>query len=146
MSNNSSQVGTIGRESHRTGTLRLHERIGQDLKERFGGQIVEHKLPNFSPDCVIHNDDRIAVIDISTGDPTLPLPASANTRMLNLKDGAAKLGLPGVVVPVLVTNYLIDDADRQELESGGIKIVRVLGPSYNSKALSDQLEGIIARA
>jgi hypothetical protein len=144
MPNNLSPIGTIPRESPRTGTLRLRERIGQDLKERFGGQIVEHQLPDFSADCVIHNDDRIAVIDISTGDPTLPLPASANTRMLNLKDGAAKLGLPGVVVPVLVTNYLLDPSDRKELESGGIKVIAIKGPTYDSKALSDQLDGILA--
>jgi len=122
----------------------LHERISEDLKEKFGDRFVEYNAHGFAPDFVIRNDDRVAVIDIRTGDPTSPLPASANTRMLNLKDGAAKLGLPGVVVPVLVTNYLLDPSDRKELESGGIKIITVKGPTYDSKALSDQLEGILA--
>lgn len=145
MDKSSSQPAVgLPRGSRRTANQPLHERIGEDLKTKFGEQIVEHRVPDFSPDFVIHNDDRIGVIEISTGDPTLPLPASANTRMLNLKDGAAKLGLRGVVVPVLVTNYLLDPSDRKELESGGIKIIAIKGPSYDSKVFSDQLEGILA--
>jgi hypothetical protein len=137
-------MSNLSRESRRAGLQPLRERIGDEVKAKFGARIVANRVADFAPDFVIHSDDRIGVIDISTGDPTLPLPASANTRMLNLKHGAAKLGLRGVVVPVLVTNYLLDPSDRTELEAGGVKIITIKGPTYDSKALSDQLDGILA--
>ncbi len=127
-----------------TAALPLHERISGDLKAKFRDRFVECNARNFAPDFVIRNDQRVAVIEIKTGDPSLPLPSSANTQMLILKDDAlTKLGFQDVV-PVLVTNYQIDDADRKELETGGIKIITIQGSTYDSKALSDELEAIVA--
>lgn len=126
------------------GSARLHERISEDLRAKFRDRFVESKARDFAPDFVIRNDQRVAVIEIKTGDPSLPLPSSANTQMLILKDNAqTKLGFRDVV-PVLVTNYLIDDADRKELEIGGIKVIIIQDPTYDSKALSDKIEGIVA--
>lgn len=144
MSSNYIRFGGSARGSRGAGEFRLHERISEDLKMKFHDRFVECNARDFAPDFVIRNDQRIAVVEIKTGDPSLPLPSSANTQMLILKDNAlTKLGFRDVV-PVLVTNYLIDEADRKELEAGGIRVVSIQGSTYDPKALSDELEGIVA--
>jgi hypothetical protein len=92
---------------------------------------------------VIAQGQRVAVIEIKTGDSTLPLPSSANAQMLILKDGARTRFEGAEVVPVLVTNYLVDDADRKELKDGGIQLLTIQSSTYDSEALSAKLEQIL---
>jgi hypothetical protein len=124
----------------------LRDRIGEDLKANFNERLIDCVSFDFAPDFIVRDGNRVAVIELKIGDPTFPLPASANVQMLNLKDGALKRGLSQRIVPVLVTNYQVDDADRRELESGGIRLFTIEGSNYNGKALSAQLNGIMAAA
>jgi hypothetical protein len=129
-----------------TGPLGLRDRIGEDLKANFTERLLDCVSSDFAPDFIVRDGDRVAVIELKIGDPAFPLPASANVQMLNLKDGALKRGLSQKIVPVLVTNYQVDDADRRELESGGIRLFTIEGANYNGKALSAELNGIMAGA
>jgi hypothetical protein len=115
---NQSNVVSSARRSAPTRSLRLRERVNQDLTDKFRDRFVQCATRDFSPDLVIAQGQRVAVIEIKTGDSTLPLPSSANAQMLILKDGARTRFEGAEVVPVLVTNYLVDDADRKELKDG----------------------------
>jgi hypothetical protein len=142
MSSESIGVARSARGSYEVGPLPLHERLSKDLDGKFR-DLAEYKTSEFTPDLVIRIDQRVAVIEIKTGDPTLPLPSSANAQMLILKD-AAVTSLGAVeVVPVLVTNYRIDDADREELENTGIKLIEIDGPKYDSNTLFSKIEEVV---
>jgi hypothetical protein len=142
MSSESSGAAHSARGSYEAGTLRLHDRLSKDLAAKFP-DLAEYKTYEFSPDLVIRIGQRIGVIEIKTGDPTLPLPSSANSQMLILKDDATtKLGTTEVV-PVLVTNYRIDAADREELDNAGIKLIEIQSPQYDSASLFSKIQEVV---
>jgi hypothetical protein len=104
----------------------LHERISVDLAGKYN---VDQSITGLSgSDLVIRDGSRIAVVEVKTGDPNLPLPSSTASQMQMLTfDARNKFNAAEVeeVFPVLVTNYQVSPADRQELENQGIKIVEV---------------------
>jgi hypothetical protein len=148
-------------------TVSLHDRLHRDLVKTVemhpDASLVKTDETTFQPDLVARSGDRVLLFQIKTGDPALPLPGSANAQMLIFKDLLKKslersieeqqdpdirllrFTSPGnlKIVPVLVTNYLIDDSDFKELRDAGIKVVAIRGSSYNSRKLSDDLEKII---
>jgi hypothetical protein len=132
-------------------TRHLGERIKDDLKKQFQhreltmDQIANREAieSNFIPDLVIRHGDRVAVIQVKTGDPSLPLPSSANSQMLILKEQAARKLANVEIVPVIITNYRIDEADRTELADSGIEILSVNGTAYDSKLLSGKLKEVV---
>ena len=128
-------------------TPSLSQRVCKDLRQKFGDQIVDLNSTDFAPDLVIRDDKSALLIEFKMGDSTQPLPASANAQMLTLKEKAiGELGNAKIaeIVPVIVTNYEIDDADRGELKKAGIELIRVTDKSYDSKAVSDRIEALVS--
>jgi|ERR1700677_222174 hypothetical protein len=132
---------TSARLSSGRGKPRLHERVTEDLRTNFASALVEFGAEKFRPDLVIRSGKRVAIVEIKTGDPELPLPSSTNVQMLILKDAVQKRF--GEVVPILVTNYLLDEADRREMTAGGIKVIDIQGSSYDSSAVSKKVIAIL---
>ncbi len=124
------------------GIVRLHERVSGDLRKNFREVLIEERVGEFTPDLVIRHGGHVTVVEVKTGDPTMPLPSSANVQMLILKDGVRKW-LGEEVVPVLVTNYRIDEADQKEMADSGIKIIAIQGLNYDSKSLSKKVSEIV---
>ena len=121
----------------------FEQRIADDLRESFPDSLAQVNADGFRPDLVIRSGNRVAIIEIKTGDPELPLPSSANVRMLILRD---KLRIMfGDVVPVIVTNYMLDDAERKEMMAGGIKVVDIQEATYDPKLLSGEVAKIFGQ-
>ncbi|MGB8130710.1 MAG: hypothetical protein WCG81_13030, partial [Candidatus Angelobacter sp.] len=124
----------------------LHERISLDLAKSY--EVDDLISDPSGPDLVIRQGSRIAFVEVKTGSPNLPLPSSTVAQMNMLTVHAKKKVDPtqGVeIVPVLVTNYQVSPADRQELGDQGIKIVEVSsGKSvYNSTDLVKNFSNIV---
>jgi hypothetical protein len=140
MSDNPSGAPTSVRLYSGRSKPRLHERVTEDLKRNFANALLEFGTDEFRPDLVIRSGNYVAMVEIKTGDPELPLPSSANVQMLILKDKVQKQF--GEVVPILVTNYVLDEADRREMSADGIKVIDIQGSTYDSKAVSEKLAEI----
>jgi hypothetical protein len=130
-----------------SGARTLHQLVSGTLAKAFGSSDL--KIPG--ADATIRQGDRVAVIEVKTGDPDLPLPSSTSAQMLILADQARGLFGPDEVrevLPVLVTNYQISQTDRQELESQGIKIVPIAsaGKLYNAANFSSEIANIVGFA
>jgi len=111
----------------------LHEQVLLDLTQRFAGpDAVSTSLEGSpgiasgasSPDLVIPQGRRVAVVEIKIGNPELPLPSSTSSQMRLLCEQARR-SFSEDVIPVLVTNYSVTPDDRKEFEHEGIKIVPV---------------------
>ena len=136
-------IEAFKRVTRQVETQTLSQRIGRDLKQNFHDRVVDLGSADFSPDMVIRNDKSALIIEIKTGDSSQPLPASAGAQMMTLKEKAqSKIG--GQIVPVIVTNYQVDDESRKELVDAGIKIVDINRATYDSEAVSAQIEGLSA--
>ena len=123
---------------------RFDELVRDDLKQKLGarplvGETFIGDEGNFTPDVVVRRGDKIVLVEVKTGNPDLPLPSSANSQMLIMKDKVRQKHTDLEVVPVIVTNYKIDNADLNELSASGIKVVPITGYKYDSKIVSDQL-------
>ncbi len=100
----------------------LHERVVLDLAQEFPGSRAE-----IDADLVIRQGSRVAVVEVKTGNPELPLPSSTSSQMRLLAKRASHECYGSQVFPVLVTNYRVTEVDRKELEAevDGIKIVQI---------------------
>jgi len=141
MSDNPNGAPTSVRLSFGRGKPRLHERVTADLKKSFANALLEFGDDPFRADLVIRSGNRVGVIEIKTGDPELPLASSTNVQMLIMRDKVQKQF--GEVVPILVTNYLLDETDRREMSAGGIKVIDIKESSYDSNAISKKLREIL---
>lgn len=125
----------------------LRERLSEDLKRTVekheGTTLMDVGKTDFEPDLLFRSGEQLVFVEVKTGDPSLPLPSSANAQMLILKDTIQERHKSTKITPVLVTNYSVDDADRKELLYGGIKVVTIHGSSYDTKELSEELVKII---
>jgi len=147
MSTLSGIIEGLKRSLGQTETLSLSQRVRKDLQQRFGDRIINLNATDFAPDLVIRDHKSALVIEFKMGDSTQPLPASANAQMLTLRERAiGKLQNAKIakIVPVIVTNYEIDDTDRRELEKAGIGLIRITGESYDSQAVSAQVEALVS--
>jgi hypothetical protein len=129
------------------GPAGLHERIRLDLARNFQANLASEESDDPGADLTFREGNRLAVVEVKTGDPGLPLPSSTLAQMdLLTAHVRAKLAPPGVgeIMPVLVTNYFVSDADRDELEQAGIKLVHVESPaSYDPKTFSQKFAQIV---
>ncbi|MGD0571096.1 MAG: hypothetical protein ABSA78_22080 [Candidatus Sulfotelmatobacter sp.] len=108
--------------------VRLHDRVRTALEQGFKGALPDYSLGPSEADLLIHQGSRVAVIEVKTGNPDLPLPSSTSAQMLLLKQRVReKFPEPDVeeVLPVLVTNYKVSLIDQKELEEQGIAVVRI---------------------
>jgi hypothetical protein len=125
----------------------LHNRIRLDLANNFQADLPTEEADDPGADLTIREGNRLAVVEVKTGDPDLPLPSSTLAQMYLLTSRVrAKLAQVGAseILPVLVTNYLVSDADRAELDHAGIKVVPVESPaSYNSKSFCQKFARIV---
>ncbi|MGA2411406.1 MAG: hypothetical protein ABSG46_13580 [Candidatus Binataceae bacterium] len=123
---------------------RLHERITAGLMGAYPDALIEPGVDKFRADMVIRSGSRVAMIEIKTGDPESPLPSSANVQMLILKDRIQRQFMD--VVPVLITNYRLDESDYEEMSASGIKVIDIEGSVYDSKAVANKLNAILSDA
>jgi hypothetical protein len=108
--------------------LTLHDRIRTGLVEGFKDSLSADSQGLSDADILIQQGGRVAVVEVKTGDPDLPLPSSTSAQMLLLKRQARqKFSEADVqeVLPVLVTNYTVSADDEKELEDQGIKVIRI---------------------
>jgi hypothetical protein len=114
--------------SQQGGDESLHERVRAGLAQGFRGSISDYSLGQSEADVLVHRGSRVAVFEVKTGDPNLPLPSSTFAQMLLLKQQVQKQFPPQdveEVVPVVITNYKVTADDEKELEDQGIKVVRI---------------------
>ena len=106
----------------------LHERVRAGLAQSFPGSLSNFSLGPSEADIVVHQGKRVAVFEVKTGDPDLPLPSSTSAQMLLLREQVRQQFPEGDVeeiLPVVVTNYKVSPNDQKELEHQGIKVVRI---------------------
>jgi hypothetical protein len=112
----------------RQGGASLHERVRSGLAEGFRGSLSESSLGPSDADLLVHQGPRVAVFEVKTGDPDLPLPSSTSAQMLLLKE-QVRQQFPEKdveeVVPVVVTNYKVTPDDQKELADQGIMVVQI---------------------
>jgi hypothetical protein len=123
MSYDSLKTANLFRSVGQTPGGSLHQRVSTDLAKSFKGCA----LGDSGADATIRQGGRLAVVEVKTGDPDLPLPSSTSAQLHLLAREASSNGQFGIqeIFPVLVTNYRVTDADRKELEIDGIKIVTI---------------------
>ncbi|MGA9509999.1 MAG: hypothetical protein WBV55_15385 [Candidatus Sulfotelmatobacter sp.] len=106
----------------------LHERVRSGLAEGFKGSLSDSSRGPSDADLLVHQGPRMAVFEVKTGDPDLPLPSSTSAQMLLLKQ-QVRQQFPTEdveeIVPVVVTNYKVTADDQKELEDQGIRVVRI---------------------
>lgn len=110
----------------------LHDRVRASLEKGFRKSLrSDEDLGAFTPDLLIHQGERVAVVEVKTGDPELPLPSSAPSQMLLLQRQAREKfsGRAHEILPVLVTNYKVSEDDEKELDGLGVKVVRIASDS-----------------
>jgi hypothetical protein len=101
----------------------LHDSVLSVISGRFPDCEVSEVGRAARPDLVLRIGDKIAAVEVKTGDPELPLPSSTIAQMHLLTD-SVKDGFGGkAVTPVLVTNYLISESDELELKDAGIQVI-----------------------
>lgn len=125
----------------------LHERVRTGLVQEFKGSLSEDPMGLSNADLLIQQGGRVAVVEVKTGDPELPLPSSTTAQMVLLEAaGAAEVprGRSPGSSPVLITNYNVSPNDEKELEGQGIKVLRI-GPadSYDAGKFSRQVASLI---
>lgn len=124
----------------------LHERVRTGLVQGFKGSLSEDPMGLSNADLLIQQGGRVAVVEVKTGDPELPLPSSTTAQMVLLKQ-QARQRFPETevqeVLPVLITNYNVSPNDEKELEGQGIKVLRI-GPadSYDAGKFSRQVANL----
>lgn len=124
----------------------LHDRVSVGLARGFKGSLPHYSLGVSEADLLVRQGQRVAVFEIKTGDPDLPLPSSTSSQMLLLQQQARRqFPEPDVaeVLPVLVTNYKVSPDDEKELEDQGIKLVR-FDPSSSLSYDSDKFSRHVA--
>ena len=111
-----------------SGSPSLHERVRTGLVQGFKGSLSDDPMGLSNADLLIQQGGRVAVVEVKTGDPELPLPSSTTAQMLLLKQ-QTRQRFPEAevqeVLPVLVTNYNVSPDDEKELEDQGIKVLRI---------------------
>jgi hypothetical protein len=114
----------------------LHERLRVDLAQEFGQSQQDFELGSLAADLVIQQGPRVAVIEVKTGDPGQPLPSSTSSQMRLLAYQARQKFPEMEVLPVLITNYRVSEADEQELKDQGIKLVSMAESQYEPRRFS----------
>jgi len=103
----------------------LHERVRGGLEQGFRESLSD---VSSEADLLVHQGPRVAVFEVKTGGPDLPLPSSTSAQMLLLKERVRRQ-FPAQeieeVVPIVVTNYKVSPDDQKELADLGITVVRI---------------------
>ncbi len=122
--------------SSRNASRNLHERLRLDLAQEFSESQPDFDLGPLAADLVIQQGPRVAVVEVKTGDPGLPLPSSTSSQM-RLLAYQARQKFPGQeVLPVLITNYRVSADDEQEFKDQGIKLVSMAESAYEPRRFS----------
>jgi len=124
----------------------LHERLRLDLAQEFQDSDSDVALGSSAADLVIRRGKRVAVVEVKTGDPGLPLPSSTSSQMLLLSYQAREKFPDKEVLPVLITNYRVSADDEKELKEQGVKLVTVTTatyPMYGPRGFSSHFAEIV---
>ena len=125
----------------------FHDRIRLDLANFFQDYLPAEEADEHGADLTIREGNRLAVVEVKTGDPDLPLPSSTLAQMgLLAARVRSKLNetVDGEILPVLVTNYNVSANDKDELDQAGIKLVPIESPSaYDATTFSQKFARIV---
>jgi hypothetical protein len=127
-------------------TVTLHDRVSSDLGKKFAGA-MSVESGDTGADLILRSGDGVTVIEVKTGDPDRRLPSSASAQMRKLAEQAKRMfenvGVKNVR-PVLVTNYKMNETDKEELEKFGIKFIS-LAPTlslYDADQLTREVANV----
>jgi hypothetical protein len=123
----------------------LHERLRVDLAQGFKDAESDFALGSSAADLVIKQGKQVAIVEVKTGDPELPLPSSTSSQMRLLSYQARELFPEKEVLPVLITNYRVSEDDEKEFKEQGIKLVSVAATPrlYNREKFSQTFADIV---
>jgi hypothetical protein len=146
MPQRSGALFTMGESPRNLAEPRLHEKIIGSLIQGFGGAIIEPTVQGIEPDLLLRIGNKVVLIEVKTGDPTLPLPSSTASQM-KLLAGEAQRFLAGQDLEleldsVLLTNYKIFPDQKAELLDGGIKVMD-LPASLEPNLLASELKRLL---
>lgn len=85
----------------------------------------EVALADGMADAIIQQGDRVILIEVKTGNSRYPLPSSTHSQMRQYISEVQDLYKEHRVVPLVVTNYVVDSEMKAELEADGIKVIEV---------------------
>ena len=119
----------------------LHDRLLAALTGEFGEAVINSRFAKIVPDLCLRlpGTDRFGVVELKIGDPSLPLPSSTTTQIIRLVQGMDPEQSGARPTPVVVTNYLVDENQKKDLEANNIKLVR-LTSNPTAKAVAEQVK------
>jgi len=110
----------------------LHERVKNSLSGEFGGKL-DFGLGDSAADVLIEQGDKVAIVEISIGDPGFSLPSSTSSRMRFLRNEAGRRFAGKQILPILVTNYRVTQPEEDHLQTAGIALVPLANSNYQPK-------------
>jgi len=110
----------------------LHERVRNSLSGEFGGKL-DFRLGDSAADLVIVQGDKVAIVEISIGDPGFSLPSSTSSRMRFLCSEARQQFAGKQILPIIVTNYRVTQPEEDLLQTAGIGLVPLPNSSYEPR-------------
>jgi hypothetical protein len=113
------------------------EEILAGLTRELHDSVIEADAFGTKPDLLVQLPNGIALVEIKTGDPALPLPSSTDAQMNLLTSSlASRYPWGKKLIPVVVTNYRVYPDQKAALETAGIRIVSVRDYSDSKKLAS----------
>jgi hypothetical protein len=113
----------------------LHAATVKALENQLTGMEL---VPNegAAPDLVYKDKDSVLLIEVKTGDPSLPMLSGTPGQMRSYADAARHRFLAKRIVSIVVTNQQVPDPMREELKSSGVQIVALKDRSKLSEEVS----------
>jgi hypothetical protein len=122
-------MGLVDTIRSATGRINLRDYVRTSLQQQFEDPHYDYDLGPSAADVLIEQGDKVAIVEVKTGDPEFSLPSSTSPRMLLLKDLATEQFKGKTIIPVVVTNHRVGDAQKAQLADDGIKLVPLSGSS-----------------
>ena len=111
----------------------LHNQITDVLSRKFAEGIVDYRFGEGRAvaDFLVRDGNKVAIVEIKTGDPHFPLPSSTSSQLTEYVAEARRVFAdPNTeLIPVVVTNYLVPDGLEEDLQASGVKLLRFDSPA-----------------
>jgi hypothetical protein len=79
---------------------------------------------------LIEQGDKVAILEISIGDPGFSLPSSTSSRMRFLRNEAGRQFAGKHILPIIITNYRVTHPEEDLLQTAGIGLVPLPNSNY----------------
>lgn len=104
-------------------TLSTHEQVVSALSNSFGSAVVDPAArKDTGVDIVLRKENEVVMIEVKTGNPNMPLPASAVAHMRILAQEVKRVFDPKSLYSVVLTNYRVPQDEKEELKHNGIHL------------------------